>query len=395
MTRQAKPSQRQINHTSSERFMVFSFQSYWLLLSFLISLTTFGQNVSTTVSRNPKRPNIIYILADDLGYGDLGCYGQKIVKTPNLDKMAREGTRFTRFYAGSTVCAPSRAALMTGMHTGHGYVRGNGEIPFRAQDTTMAQRLQWAGYQTGMFGKWGLGTEETEGTPDRKGFDEFFGYLHHRHAHKYHTDHLWQVRQGVLSRVPIDTTEYTHELIVNRAFEFVRTNRDKPFFLYLPITLVHAELATTANDIKSFLDANGRSRLQPETTYQRKAGIAYQTQEQPHATFAAMVSRLDSDVGRLLQVLRELGIDQNTLVLFTSDNGPPKEGGADPAYFDSNGSLRGIKRDLYEGGIRVPMIARWPGNIPAGKVTHTVWANWDILPTFCSLMVRPIFRTSC
>jgi arylsulfatase A-like enzyme len=358
------------------------FSCCFLLATYLLMAPAFAQPPKRPVA---TPPNIIYILADDLGYGDLGCYGQRIVKTPNLDRMAREGTRFTRFYAGSTVCAPSRAALMTGQHSGRGYVRGNGEIPFRAQDTTLAQRLKAIGYRTGMFGKWGLGTENTDGTPDKKGFDEFLGYLHHRHAHNYHTDHLWQVRAGQLSKLPTDTAAYTHDLIMGRAFDFVKTSRNRPFFLYLPITLVHAELATTPQDLKPFVDANGQSKLQPEKSYVRRGAMTYQTQPQGHATFAAMLSRLDADVGRLLKLLRDLGLDKNTLVLFTSDNGPHQEGGADPEFFDSNGPLRGIKRDLYEGGIRVPMIARWPGNVPAGNVSNTVWANWDVLPTFAAL----------
>ncbi|TAE26695.1 MAG: sulfatase [Cytophagales bacterium] len=371
-------------------------QSFFSTLLVALLLSTSLQAQSPQNQAN--RPNIIYILADDLGYADLICYrqpggGQALVKTPNLDRMAAQGTRFTRFYAGSTVCAPSRAALMTGMHAGHGYIRGNGEIPLRKQDTTLVQRLKAIGYRTGMFGKWGLGVNGTDGTPDQKGFDEFFGYLHHVHAHKYHTDHLWQVQDGQLSKQPIDTTAYTHDLIMNRALDFVRNSvhkkgqsgQEKPFFMYLPVTLVHAELATTPADLKPFLTADGQSRLLPETPFAQRPNPHYQSQDKPHAAFAAMLGRLDSDVGRLLALLRELGIDQNTLVLFTSDNGPHKEGGADPEFFDSNGPLRGIKRDLYEGGIRVPMIARWPGRVPANRTDNTAWANWDILPTFCQL----------
>lgn len=338
-----------------------------------------------------KRPNFIYILADDLGYGNLTCYNPGgRVPTPHLDAMAKQGTRFTRFYAGSTVCAPSRCALMTGKHMGHAYVRGNGEVPLRPADTTLAQRLKANGYATGMFGKWGLGFEETAGAPQVKGWDEFLGYLHHRHAHNYHTDHLWQVRQGQLSRLPLDSATYTHDLIMGRAMEFIQENRAKPFFLYLPITLVHAELGTTPTDIKPFLNADGSSKLGPETPYfKQRPPSLYATQRQPHAAFAAMLTRLDGDVGKIFALLKRLGLDDNTYVLFTSDNGPHKEGGADPDYFDSNGPLRGIKRDLYEGGIRVPMIAWAPGRIPAGKVSDAPWANWDILPTFAQLAGAP------
>lgn len=375
------------------------------LLSTLLSAGLGGlavgqtQPAASTGSR-PARPNIIYIMADDLGYGDLGCYrsagaGQKKVQTPNLDRMARQGTRFTRFYAGSTVCAPSRCALMTGKHMGHAYVRGNGEVPLRPTDTTLARRLQANGYTTGMFGKWGLGLETNTGAPQLQGWDEFVGYLDHRHAHNYHTDHLWQVRAGKLSKLPLDTAQYTHDVIMKGAMDFLRKHRAgsndaRPFFLYLPVTLVHAELASTPQDTKPFLTADGKSRFAPETPFVKPPKSRYASQEQPRATFAAMLSRLDGDVGKLLDLLRELGLDKNTLVLFTSDNGPHQEGGADPAFFDSNGPLRGIKRDLYEGGIRVPLIARWPGQVPAGVVSNQVWANWDMLPTFCQLTGTPV-----
>lgn len=346
---------------------------------------------TTVQAAGQNKPNIIYILADDLGYGNLTCYNPGgRVPTPNLDRMAAQGTKFTRFYAGSTVCAPSRCALMTGKHMGHAYVRGNGEVPLRAQDTTLAQRLKANGYATGMFGKWGLGTDDSPGAPHRKGWDEFLGYLHHRHAHNYHTDHLWQVRRGQLSKLPLDSAAYTHDLIVGRAMEFIRENRNKPFFLYLPITLVHAELGTTPADVKPFLNADGSSKLGPEKPYfKQPAPSLYATQTQPHAAFAAMLTRLDSDVGKLLDLLKSLGLDNNTYVFFTSDNGPHKEGGADPEFFDSNGPLRGIKRDLYEGGIRVPMLAWAPGRVAAGKTSDAPWANWDVLPTFCELARAP------
>ncbi|MDB5241824.1 MAG: sulfatase [Spirosoma sp.] len=340
------------------------------------------------VQAQPARPNIIYIMADDLGYGDLGCYGQQRVATPNLDRLARQGTRLTRFYAGSTVCAPSRCALMTGKHMGHAYVRGNGEVPLRPTDTTLAQLLKNRGYTTGMFGKWGLGLEDNTGAPQLKGWDQFLGYLDHRHAHNYHTDHLWQVQQGQLSRLPLDTAQYTHDLIMDAAVSFVRKNRQHPFFLYLPVTLVHAELATTPADLAPFLNADGQSRFTPETPFVKPAASRYASQTRPRATFAAMLTRLDSDVGKLLTLLTELGLDQTTYVFFTSDNGPHHEGGADPEFFNSNGPLRGIKRDLYEGGIRVPMLVRGPG-VPAGRVSDQAWANWDVLPTLCQLANAP------
>ncbi len=356
-----------------------------------VLLLAFGGRCAAQNRPTTSRPNIIYILADDLGYGNLTCYNPTgRVPTPHLDAMATQGTRFTRFYAGSTVCAPSRCALMTGRHTGHAYVRGNGEVSLRASDTTLAQRLKANGYATGMFGKWGLGTENSPGAPQWKGWDEFLGYLDHRHAHNYHTDHLWQVRRGQLSRLPLDSATYTHDLLVGRAMDFVRENRAKPFFLYLPLTLVHAELGTTAADVKPFLNADGSSKLGPEKPYfKQRPPSLYATQTQPHAAFAAMLTRLDGDVGKLLELLKTLGLEGNTYVFFTSDNGPHQEGGADPEFFDSNGPLRGIKRDLYEGGIRVPMLVRGPG-VAAGQTSGAPWAAWDILPTFCQLTGAPV-----
>lgn len=218
-----------------------------------------------------------------------------------------------------------------------------------------------------------------------KGWDTFLGYLDHRHAHNYHTDHLWQLQQGQLSKRIIDTTQYTHDLIMAGATAFVEQNKTKPFLLYLPVTLVHAELATTPADIAPFLTSTGQSRFVPETPFVKPSKSRYSSQPNPKATFAAMLTRLDGDVGKLLDLLTALGIDKNTYVFFTSDNGPHQEAGANPVFFDSNGPLRGIKRDLYEGGIRVPMLVRGPG-VPAGRVSDQPWANWDILPTLCQLV---------
>lgn len=337
------------------------------------------------------RPNIIYILADDLGYGNLTCYNPKSrIPTPNLDRMAAEGTRFTRFYAGSTVCAPSRCALMTGRDMGHAYIRGNGgELFLRPQDTTLAQRLRANGYATGMFGKWGLGDKGNTGEPHRQGFDEFFGYMTHREAHNYFTDHLWEDRHGQVRKIPLDTTQYTHDLIMERALAFIRDHKLGPFFMYLPVTIPHAELQTADVYMKPFLNADGSSKFPPETPFVQRAAT-YHSQANPHAAFAAMLTKLDSDMGRLIALLKETGLDGNTVVLFTSDNGPHEEGGADPVYFNSGGPLRGIKRDLYEGGIRVPMLVRAPGRVPAGKVSDQIWANWDILPTLCQMTNAPI-----
>lgn len=308
------------------------------------------------------RPNIIYILADDLGYGEIGCYGQDRILTPHIDRLAQEGLRFTDYYAGTTVCAPSRCSLLTGYHTGHCYVRGNrehfpeGQEPLPAGTTTMATLLKEAGYTTGVIGKWGLGGPGTSGVPNRQGFDYFFGYLCQREAHNHYPWHLWRNQE----RVWLWGKEYSDDLFAREALEFVRRNRANPFFLYLTYTIPHYGLQVP--DIAPYADKDWPRDMQ---------------------RFAAMITRMDAHIGTLMDLLKELGLDRNTLVIFSSDNGPHKEGGAKPAYFHSSGPFRGIKRDLYEGGIRVPMIARWPGTIPSGQVTGQIAVAWDILPTCC------------
>ena len=345
-----------------------------------------------------NRPNIVFILADDLGYGDVGAYGQTKIRTPRLDRMAREGTRFTQFYAGSPVCAPSRSALMTGQHTGHTYIRGNkehpaGQEPLPDAVTTLADVLKQAGYATGIFGKWGLGGPETEGIPSRHGFDEFFGYYDQRRAHFYYPEYLH--RNGKKVALPNRVREeprspgagpavvrgrYSHDAIAEEALAFLDRHREGPFFLYVPVTIPHAELQAPDDAYAPYVE-NGRS-IFPEIPF---AEDHYGAQTMPHATYAAMVSRLDRDVGRILDKLGDLGLDRRTIVFFTSDNGPSVEGGSDPDFFDSNGPFRGIKRDVYEGGIRVPMIVRGPGRIPAGRTSDEVWAMWDVLPTLAAL----------
>ncbi len=329
-----------------------------------------------------RKPNIIFILADDLGYGDLSCYGQAKFATPNIDRLAREGMLFRQHYSGSTVCAPSRCSLMTGFHMGHAFIRGNaGEgkgIPLRPEDVTVAELLKKAGYKTGLYGKWGLGVEETTGHPNRQGFDEFFGYLDQAHAHFYYTDHLFRNE----TKIPLEKGQYSHDLIMDEALGFVRRNRSNPFFLYLAVTIPHASMEVPEDSIAPFRDEFEEQPFAP--------GQHYSAQPTPNAAFAAMVSRLDQGVGRLLKLLEETGIDQDTVVFFSSDNGPHKEGGRSPDYFHSSGPFRGIKRDLYEGGIRVPLLARWPGKIKAGAVSEHVSAFWDFLPTACQLASVPI-----
>ncbi|HEV3079953.1 MAG TPA: arylsulfatase [Gemmataceae bacterium] len=335
--------------------------------------------VSATPAAEPRRPNIVFILADDLGYGDLGCYGQQRIQTPNIDRLAAEGMRFTQCYAGSTVCAPSRCALMTGLHTGHATVRGNAFVPLRAQDVTVAEVLKRAGYTTALIGKWGLGEPGTSGVPNRKGFDTFFGYLNQVHAHNYYPDYLWRneerikidgnvVKNGVASK----RAQYAPDLFTNEALRFVEQEKDKPFFLYLAYITPHA------NNERGIMEGNG---------LEVPSAAPYSDRPWPQVekNFAAMVTRMDADVGRLMAQLKKLGLDDNTIVFFSSDNGPHKEGGHDPRFFQSGGPLTGIKRDLYEGGVRVPMIARWPGHIAAGRASDQVWTFWDFLPTAAEL----------
>jgi arylsulfatase A-like enzyme len=336
-------------------------------------------NWPTVIAASVKPPNVILILADDLGYGDLGCYGQKEIRTPNLDRLAAEGLRFTQCYAGSTVCAPSRCALMTGRHTGHCTIRGNALVPLRREDRTVAEVLQDAGYTTGLIGKWGLGEAGSTGVPNRKGFDYFFGYLNQVHAHDYYPNYLWRdqtqvplVTYDVKDGVAIKRSPYSHDLFAREALTFLEQHREQPFFLYLAFTIPHA------NNERGRSEGNGME-VPSDGPYSEKPW------PQPQKDHAAMITRLDADVGRILQRLRELHLEDNTIVFFSSDNGPHKEGGGDPQFFSSSGPLRGYKRDLTEGGIRVPMIVRWPGKIKTGSVSDQVWAFWDFLPTVSEL----------
>jgi len=311
-----------------------------------------------------RRPNILFILADDLGYGDLGCYGQERIKTPNIDKLADEGMRFTDCYAGSTVCAPSRCCLMTGFHTGHARIRGNARLPILPEDVTVAEVLRDAGYTTGIVGKWGLGEPESVGIPNRKGFDYWFGYLNQRHAHNYYPSVLWQNTELYFPEIG----EYSHDLFTREGINFIKNNKDNPFFLYLAYTIPHA------NNELGRAKGNGMEVPSDEP-------YSNESWPQVEKNTAAMVTRMDNDIGKIMTLLKELGLDENTIVFFSSDNGPHEEGGHDHNFFDSNGALRGFKRDLYDGGIRVPMIVRWPGHIKAGAVSEQVWAFWDFPAT--------------
>lgn len=347
----------------------------------------FSWGKAALAQETPDPPNIIFILADDLGYGDLGVYGQTKIKTPVLDSLAAMGKRYMQFYAGSTVCAPSRASLMTGYHTGHGYIRGNGEIPLRSEDVILPQVLKQAGYATGMVGKWGLGLAGTEGAPEKKGWDFFSGFLHHREGHFQMNDSIWTIRAGKSVNVPVAPGTYVNELFTHRALDFIQQNKDHPFFLYVSFTLPHAELKVQDRYLSPYLDDDGNSIFAPEKA--QPDGLHYGAQPFPKAAYAAMVSSVDDYTGWILRKLEELGIDENTLVIFTSDNGTHREGGRtlDDVHdvFQSSGPLRGVKRDLYEGGIRVPLIAYWPQGITAGTTSDYTGTFWDILPTFAQL----------
>ncbi len=322
-----------------------------------------------------RKPNIVLILADDLGYGDLGAFGQKFIKTPNLDRLARGGIRFTDFYASSPVCAPSRASLMTGKHQGHAVIRGNnndrGErVPLRPEDTTIAEVLKTAGYRTGIIGKWGLGEPGTTGIPNKKSFDYFFGYLNQNHAHNYYPDYLWRNAEKV--NLPKGT--YSADLFAQEALDFIKRESANPFFLYLAVTLPHANNELTRKT------GNGME-IPSDAPY------SAENWSPPQKNYAAMVSRLDADVGKLLDLLKQLKLEDNTLILFSSDNGPQgkDEGGYDQTLFASNGGFRGLKRELYEGGIRVPLIVSWHGKIKPDQTSQKVWAQYDLLPTFAEI----------
>lgn len=371
---------------------IFTIAPVFILLT-IVSCTDHKKDVKTI--DDVRSPNIIYILADDLGYGDLSSYGQENFKTPNIDRLASQGMLFTQHYSGSTVCAPSRSALMTGMHTGHTVVRGNKEIqpegqyPIPESTYTIAEMFQDKGYTTGAFGKWGLGFPGSDGDPNQQGFDTFFGYNCQRLGHNYYPRHVWSNQDSIVLQENMGRKKgvYAPNLIHKKTLEFIQANKDKPFFLYVASIIPHAELAAPEEVMKKH-----RGKYPPEKIYDgldsgpdyRKG--PYESQKESHAAFVAMVSILDQQVGEIMDKVMELSLDKNTIIVFTSDNGPHQEGGADPDYFDSNGKLRGYKRDLYEGGIRVPMIASWQGKIEPNTKTDHISAFWDVFPTFGNLI---------
>ncbi len=361
-----------------------------IIIAISLSFTLFAQ----------KNPNVIFIMADDMGYGDLGCYGQQLIETPNIDKLAANGMLFTDFYAGTSVCAPSRAALMTGKHTGHTAIRGNheiqpeGQLPLPDSAYTMAKMFKKAGYTTGDFGKWGLGFVGSSGDPVKQGFDQFFGYNCQRQSHNFFPDHLWDNDKRIdYPNAATNQQYYAPEIIQQKALDFMAVNKAKPFFLYLSYTLPHAALQLPDGD-KIFEAYKVKFNEQPKPIKDNWNGIGYQPQAYPYAAYAAMVTKLDKYVGEVMKKVKELGIEKNTLIIFTSDNGPHREGGNDPDFFNSSSGFRGIKRDLYEGGIRVPMIASWPGVIKKGKRSSFIGASWDFLPTFSEIAGQPFLPGS-
>lgn len=373
-----------------------TFRRKWITASvavFALAVFVSVASISAAETTKPAKPNIVFILADDLGYGDLSCYGQKKFETPNIDRLAKEGMRFTQFYAGATVCSPSRCALMTGLHNGHASVRGNkevagGEAAMPTNTLTVAKLLQQAGYKTAVIGKWGLGKPGSTSDPLKMGFDYYFGYDSQNLAHHYYPDHLWRNDQRVELPENKDGKRgaYSHDLFETDALKFIAENQQQPFFLYLALTIPHAELLVPEDSLKSF------AGKWPEAPFSGGGGgkATYHATDTPRAAFAAMITRMDRTVGRIADELKRLHLDENTVVIFTSDNGPHLEGGATPDFFDSSGGLRGYKRDLYEGGIRVPFIARWPKHIAAGQTNDLVGYSGDFFATAGDMVGQPI-----
>lgn len=348
------------------------------LLFASIGNTVQGQEAVATT----ERPNVIYLLCDDMGYSDIEAYGQQMISTPNLTRLVNNGMSFTQFYASTAVSAPSRASLMTGQHTGHTKIRGNKEIQPEGQEPldpnveTLGNLFQQNGYVTGCFGKWGMGYPGSGGEANDMGFDVFYGYNCQRKAHSYYPQYLWNNKE----KVQLGGNSYSQDLIHQEALKFIRDNADKAFFGYFTYTIPHAELTQPQDSIVAMYDGKF---YEPNQWYDDGD---YGTALNPRTQFAAMITRLDTYVGQIIAELERLGIAEKTLFIFTSDNGPHNEGGADPTFFNTEERLRGLKRALYEGGMRVPFIAYWPGTIEAGAISHIQAAGWDMMPTFVELL---------
>ncbi len=362
-------------------------KSIVLTIALLIGLNDLSP-LPPVQSGKKRPPNIVLVVADDLGYADLGSYGQKRIRTPNLDRLASEGIRFTSFYSGSPVCAPSRYVLMTGRHGGHAYIRDNKEVspegqwPIPDSTVTMPELLRERGYATGAFGKWGLGFVGSEGDPNRQGFDLFYGYNCQREAHNFYPTHLWRNERKVMldgNNRGLTGRQYSHDLIETEVLRFISDNRDRPFFLFVPFTIPHLALQVPEDSLAEY-----RGRWE-DPAYDGKNG--YLPHPHPRAAYAAMVTRMDRSVGRIMDAIRAAGLDRETIILFTSDNGPTYDrlGGSDSEFFQSAGIFRGLKGSVYEGGIRVPLIARWPGHIAAGQTSDLPSAFYDLLPTLVEI----------
>ncbi|NOY41691.1 MAG: arylsulfatase [Planctomycetes bacterium] len=364
-----------------------------LLITFMVV------NMATWAEEN-RPPNIVLIVADDLGYGELGCYGQKIIRTPNIDRIAEEGIQFTQFYSGSPVCAPSRCMLMTGKHPGHAVVRNNfsakhlqhmrekfgwefpGQFPLPSEEVTLAELMKSRGYATAAIGKWGLGHVGTTGDPNQQGIDLFYGFNAQRHAHNHYPKFLW--RNQVKEPLPgndrtLHGKTYSQDKFTEVALQFVRENKDRPFFLYLPFAIPHLGIQVPPESLAWYKDKI------PEEEYKHRGYIQH---PYPRAGYAAMVTHMDRDIGMIMKLVQDLGLDDNTIIMFTSDNGPAynRLAGSDSVFFNSTGPLRGRKGSVYEGGIRVPLVARWPKQIAAGSKSDHQAAFWDLLPTLCEVV---------
>ena len=359
------------------------------------ALLFFVVTTSAQQKTKPKQPNIIFILADDLGYADIGCYGQQKIETPNIDALANQGLKFTQYYSGSTVCAPARTSFMTGLHTGHTPIRGNktfepeGQTPLADSVATIANSLQKNGYRTAAFGKWSLGFITTSGDPNKKGFDQFYGYNCQTLAHDYYPDHLWSNHNRIDFAANLtDNTKYSADNIHAQAMTFINAqNNEHPFFLYLPYTLPHADVIVPHDSVYNYYIKKFNETAVAAPAKTKKGKNIFEPY--PHAAYAAMVNRLDKYVGEIVSTINQKGLAENTLIIFCSDNGPHKENGGDPEFFQNHGIYRGIKRDLYEGGIRVPFIAYWKGKITAGETSQWL-ALWDMYPTFQQVAGIPL-----
>ena len=378
--------------------------------TFLLALLLSAGYLSAGYILPSSKPNIIYIYADDMGYAELGCYGQQKIKTPHLDKLAAEGIRFTQHSPSTPVCAPARCQLLTGKHAGHSYIRGNyelggfadsleaGQMPLYPGAFTIGRMLQQSGYKTACIGKWGLGMANTTGNPNQQGFDYFYGYLDQKQAHNFYPTHLWENGKAVPLNNPVINVhrkltpetatdeafayyrgkDYAIDKMAEKAMSFVQENKNRPFFLYLPFTAPHVSLQAPEAAVKEYI---GKFEEKPYLGQQSYASTPY-----PRATYAAMITHMDRQVGALMQLLKNLNIDHNTIVMFSSDNGATFNGGVEAAYFRSVANLRGLKMDVYEGGIREPMLARWPGQIPAGQITGHVSVQYDVMATLAELV---------